>query len=226
MKGSVLRHRRRWKSSWDKYMRRIVFVGASGHGKVCAEIAELSGEYNEIIFLDDNPLERKCNRYDVVGSTNSFFQYINDKTDFFVSIGKAETRKDIQEKIVKAGGKIATLVHPKSVISFDVQMGEGTVIMAGAVINANTQIGKGCIINTSSSVDHDCVVGSYCHVAVGAHLCGDVKTVDNVWVGAGAMIIQGVRVTNACVIGAGATVIKDIDCEGTYIGVPARKKTI
>ena len=33
--------------------RRIVIVGASGHGKVIADIANKNG-YTEIVFLDDN----------------------------------------------------------------------------------------------------------------------------------------------------------------------------
>ena len=32
---------------------RLVIVGASGHGKVVADIAQLNG-YTDIVFLDDN----------------------------------------------------------------------------------------------------------------------------------------------------------------------------
>ena len=32
---------------------RLIIIGASGHGKVVADIAELSG-YKEIAFLDDD----------------------------------------------------------------------------------------------------------------------------------------------------------------------------
>ena len=34
-------------------MKKIVIIGASGHGKVVADIATLNG-YDEIFFLDDN----------------------------------------------------------------------------------------------------------------------------------------------------------------------------
>lgn len=34
-------------------MRKLVIIGASGHGKVIADIARKNG-YNEILFLDDN----------------------------------------------------------------------------------------------------------------------------------------------------------------------------
>ena len=82
---------------------RIVFIGAPGHGKVCAEIAKLVG-YKEILFLDDNRELKECARYAVVGILDDFERYLNDNTDFFVSIGNAESRKRIQEKITMAGG--------------------------------------------------------------------------------------------------------------------------
>lgn len=207
-------------------MKRIILIGASGHGKVCAEIAKLTNRYNEILFLDDNPLEKKCNGYDVVGTANNFYEYIRDDTEFFVSIGNAGIRKDLQERIVKAGGNIATLTHPNVVTSCDTQIGEGTVIMAGTVINTCSEIGKGCIINTASSVDHDCIIGDYCHIAVGAHICGTVNVGDMTWIGAGATVINNVFIASKTIIGAGAVVVKDIERKGKYLGIPARTKVV
>lgn len=205
-------------------MKRIVLVGASGHGKVCAGIAKLNG-YIDIRFLDDNPQIKKCSNYDVVGPSSDFYQYINDDTEFFVSIGDHKIRKKIQEMIEMAGGMMARLMHPKSVISESVSMGLGTVVMAGAIVNAETSIGKGCIINTASSVDHDCIIGDYCHIAVGAHVCGEVNVGNSSWIGAGATVSNNVNICGGCVIGAGAVVTKKIVESGTYIGVPAKKKS-
>lgn len=40
-------------------VKKLVIIGASGHGKVVADIAMLNG-YNEIVFLDDNPNTKNC----------------------------------------------------------------------------------------------------------------------------------------------------------------------
>ena len=61
------------------------------------------------------------------------------------------------ERLSKAGFTIPTIIHPFSYVSEISNIGEGTIIMAGAVVHVNAVIGKGCIINTSSSVDHDCI---------------------------------------------------------------------
>lgn len=204
--------------------KRLVLVGASGHGKVCAEIAMLSKKFSEILFLDDDSLVKKCGKYDVKGSSNDFAKYINEQTEFFVSIGNLVHRQRIQEMIDNSGGTVATLIHPSSVVSEESTIGKGSVVMAGAVINPETQIGKGAIINTQSSVDHDCIVGDWCHIAVGAHICGTVSIGSNCWIGAGAVVKNDVELCEDVLIGIGATVVTSINKSGTYIGVPARIK--
>lgn len=204
-------------------MKRLVFIGASGHGKVCAEIAELN-RYEDILFLDDDRQLKECSGHTVVGIEADFLKLVDDSVDFFVSIGNTDTRKRIQYEIVEAGGNIATLVHPESIIGKDVKIGAGSVVMAGAVINLGTTIGEGVIVNTLSSIDHDCMIGDYCHIAVGSHICGTVEVGCGCWIGAGATVSNNVNICDDCVVGTGAVVIKDIDVPGTYVGMPVIKK--
>lgn len=195
---------------------KLTIIGASGHGKVVAEIASLCG-YDEIEFLDDNESLDSCGSWSVVGKTDKALEANND---VFVAIGNGTIRKRIMERL--SGKQIPILVHPSAIVSNDVKIGDGTVVMAGAVINPGVTIGEGCIINTSSSVDHDCVIGDYVHVSVGAHLSGTVTVGDLTWIGAGATVSNNVSICGGCMIGAGAVVIKDIDIQGTYIGVPVK----
>lgn len=201
---------------------RMVFIGASGHGKVCAEVAELNG-YDEILFLDDDKRLNECIGYPIVGTVNEFQKYANYKSVFFISIGDGNIRGRIQEEIEWSNLSIATLVHPTSVVSRNSVIGTGTVIMAGSVINSGTKVEKGCIINTSSSIDHDVRIGSYSHIAVGAHICGTVRIGSKCWIGAGAIVKNNISICNDCIVGAGAVVVKDIKKAGTYIGMPARR---
>lgn len=204
-------------------MRRLILIGASGHGKVCAEIAELNG-YEDILFLDDDRTIKECDGHIVAGVEDDFEKFVDNFTAFFVSIGSGETRKRIQKRIIDAGGKIATLIHPESIVSKNVVIDTGVVVMAGAVINPGTEVGEGCIVNTASSIDHDCKIGDYSHIAVGSHICGTVNIGKNCWIGAGATVSNNVTICENCVIAAGAVVIKGIDIAGTYIGLPAREK--
>lgn len=197
-------------------LKKLIIIGASGHGKVIADIAIRNG-YEDIVFLDDDENVKECAGFPVIGKTREALQLDGDK---IVAIGNPKIRERIQEDI----SGIVTLIHPDAVISRRVEIGEGSVIMAGAVVNTDVVIGKGCIINTAASVDHDCMLGDFVHVSVGSHLSGTVNVGKRTWIGAGATVSNNVNICGDCMIGAGAVVIKDIDKPGTYIGVPAREK--
>ena len=201
-------------------MKQLVIIGASGHGKVIADIAKKNG-YEEILFLDDNDKLESCAGYPVVGKSEEVYGY---KCDVAIGIGNAKIRKRIQNELEKAGVSLPVFVHPSAAIADGVTIGVGTVVVAGAVINPGAQIGKGCIINTCASVDHDCVVGDYVHVSVGAHLAGTVVVGECTWIGIGAVVSNNLNVAANCMIGAGATVVGNIEEEGTYVGTPAKKK--
>ena len=199
-------------------MNRLIIVGASGHGKVVADIAKLSG-YRDIVFLDNNPEIKECAGYPVLGPDTM----VKDlEGDLFIAVGNAEIRRRLMDR--EAGRSFPVLIHPSAVIAEGVKIGDGTVVMAGTVVNPDTKIGKGCIVNTSSSIDHDCVVEDFSHIAVGAHLCGTVHVGKGTWIGAGATVSNNVDICGKCMIGAGAVVVKNIDMPGTYVGVPAKLK--
>ena len=199
-------------------MNKLIIIGASGHGKVVADIAKKCG-YTNIVFLDNNSGIKNCAGYPVLGPDTM----IKDlEGDVFVAIGNTGIRKKLMER--DEDRAFPVLCHPSAVIAEDVELGIGSVVMAGTVINPGTKIGRGCIINTSSSIDHDCVIGDYTHISVGAHLSGSVIVGDGTWIGAGATVSNNVNICGACMIGAGAVVIKDINEPETYVGVPARLK--
>lgn len=201
--------------------RRLIILGASGHGKVAADIAIRSG-YEEILFLDDNPEARECLGWPVVGRVSEAEGY---QGDFFVAIGNPTVRERIQNKLEGQGKNLASLIHPSAILGIGVTIGKGSILMAGVVVNPCAEIGKGCILNTAASVDHDCKVGDYVHVSVGAHIAGTVTIGAKTWIGVGAAVKNNVTIAQNCMIGAGATVVRSITEAGTYIGTPARKIT-
>lgn len=198
--------------------KRLVIVGASGHGKVVYDIACATNKYSEILFLDDNDRSASFGEK-YYGRVERLSELINN-CEIIVAIGNSKVREKIMNQYSNAD--FATLIHPNAVISPSTKIGKGTVVMAGAVVNADSIIGNGVILNTCSSVDHDCIVGDYSHVSVGAHLCGTVKTGVHNWIGAGATVINNIDICSDCYIGAGAVVVKNIETLGTYVGVPAR----
>ncbi len=201
--------------------KKLIIIGAGGHGKVCADIADKMGTYQEILFLDDGD-STECLGYPVVGKSCDIEKHINSAV-FFVAIGNAVVRRKMVEKIISLGGKIETLIHPNATVGKQVEIGEGSLLVAGAVINPSVRIGKGVIINTCASVDHDSVIGDYCHIAVGGRVSGTVRMGEYCFFGAGAIVKNNVDICAGCTIGAGAVIVKNVTEKGTYVGVPARK---
>jgi sugar O-acyltransferase (sialic acid O-acetyltransferase NeuD family) len=201
---------------------KLIIIGASGHGKVVADIAIKMNKWQSIAFLDDDESIKTSMVLEVIGKTTDAFTY-KDEADFFVAIGSNATREKIQEKLIDEGLNVVSLIHPSAVVGTDVEIGIGTAVMAGVVTNSSTRIGKGCIINTSSSLDHDNVIEDYVHISPGVNMAGTVKVGKGSWIGIGSVVSNNVNICSGCKVGAGAVVVKDITESGTYVGVPVRK---
>lgn len=201
---------------------KLLIIGASGHGKVVADIALKMNKWKSIAFLDDDESIEFSMGIEVIGKSIEAFRHIND-CEIFVAIGNNETREKIQGSLEAKGASIPFLVHPTAVIGRDVELASGAVFMAGVVINSSTKIGKGCIVNTGATIDHDNFLGDYVHLSPGVHLGGTVKIGRNTWLGIGSVVSNNLEITEGCIIGAGAVAVKDITEPGTYVGIPARR---
>ncbi len=201
---------------------KLIIIGASGHGKVVADIAIKMNKWQNIEFLDDDESIKTFMGLEVIGKTADVFIY-KDEADFFVAIGNNAVREKVQENLIEHGLNVVSLIHPRAVIGTDVEIGIGSVVMAGVVINSSSRIGKGCIINTSSSIDHDNIIEDYGHISPGINTAGTVKIGKGSWIGIGSVISNNINICSGCKVGAGAVVVKDITEPGTYVGVPVRK---
>ncbi|MEQ1545600.1 acetyltransferase [Methyloglobulus sp.] len=203
-------------------IRRLAILGASGHGKVVAEIAELCG-WDEIHFFDDNWPDVITNGpWNVLGDTNSLAKNSDAYNSAIVAIGNNSIRYDKSLYLIAQGFNLATLIHPLAIVSGYSEISAGSVVMAGAVINPFAKIGMATIINTSATVDHDCMIEYGVHVSPGVNIAGAVFVGALTWLGIGANIKQCVSIGRQVVVGAGSVVVNDISDGLTVVGVPAK----
>lgn len=199
--------------------RKVVVIGASGHGKVIADIILKSHDIL-VGFIDDGVAKDTIifDNYKVLGDTTM----VNEYKDclFIIGVGTNEIRKKIADKL-DVNYYIA--IHPNAIIASQVHIEEGTCVMAKTVINMDAHIGKHCIINTGSIVEHDCVLHDYVHVSPNATVCGGVEVGELTQIGASATIRNYKNITANTTIGMGAVVCDDINEEGVYVGIPAKK---
>lgn len=196
--------------------KKVVIIGAGGHGRVVSDIIEACG--NIVLgFLDDS----SSSNDKIIGKVSDAEKYCDGETELFVAIGNCTVRERIMNSLPKA--KWHTAIHPSAVISPSAVIGEGTCVMPNAVVNNSAVVGKGVIINTCASVDHDDKIGDFVHIACGVHIAGTVSIGKGCWIGIGSTISNNISLCDDLMVGAGTVVVKDITEKGTYIGVPARK---
>lgn len=202
-------------------MKHLALFGASGHGKVVAEIAELTGW--QVSFFDDAyPNIKQVEHWSVLGSSIDFEMRQEEFDGAFVAIGNNKVRLAKLNWLANMGIKLPTLIHPTASVSRYAQIAQSSVVMAMAVINPFAKIGRGGIINTAATIDHDCVLGDCVHISPGAQLAGAVSVGNCSWIGIGASVRQCVTIGSQVMVGAGAAVVSDIGDNLTVVGVPAR----
>lgn len=204
----------------------LAIVGASGHGKVIADIAEQLGftvkfyddAYPSKTHIEHWPIHGTCADLIALNTTNA------TPIDVVVAIGSNEIRQQKIKLLQQNNFNLITLIHPSAVISQYAAIAAGTVVFASAVINAFAKVGVGCIINTAAVVEHDCNIGDFTHICPNVALAGGVVVGTQSWVGIGSQVKQLVSIGDKCLIGAGSTVIKNIPDNVTAFGSPAVAK--
>jgi len=205
----------------------LVIFGASGHARVIADAARLTGKFQVTGFLDPElDAGSVVDGVRVLGGDERLPELLAEKSDcrFFIGIGENRIRQNLVSRIKNASQQVffASIIHPGSIISANATIGEGVFVAAGAAINPGTHIGNHAIVNTNATVEHDCLVEDYAFVGPGAILAGHVAVRRAAFVGAGATVIPNIEVGESAVVAAGAAVVRPVAAGMTVAGVPAR----
>jgi len=204
--------------------KKLAIVGASGHGKVVAEIAEQLG-FTVSFYDDAYPSKTHIEHWPINGTSVDLIAFKNVNNNVVVAIGNNEIRQQKIELFLQNSFNLITLIHPSAIVSKYATIDQGTVIFAGAIINAFSKVGVGCIINTAAIVEHDCMIDDFTHICPNTALAGGVIVGRQSWIGIGSNVKQLVTIGSNCLIGAGSTVVKNIPDDVTVFGSPAVCKT-
>ena len=199
----------------------FILLGYSGHSYVCIDVA-LQTDWKIKGYVTTK--ESLSNPYHLTYLGNEKDQSVSKQiqaSNYFIAIGDNKIR---QEVAFNLGLKnLINLIHPKSIVSKFVELGNGCLVNAAAVINPNTKIGEGVICNTASVIEHDCFVSDFTHIGPGAVVCGNVTIGECSFIGANAVIKNNIKIGKNCTIGAGSVVINDVADGEIVVGNPARK---
>lgn len=156
--------------------KKLLILGAGGHGKAVAEAAKLNKEWTHIAFIDDRwPQLKMVVDIPVVSDIKGLRDISSQYSVAIVAIGNNKTRLEWFNLLEAIDLSIVSIIHPSASVSLTAQIGKGTAVMALAVIGVDAKVGQGCIINAHSTVDHDVILDEFAHIGVGVHLAGGVR---------------------------------------------------
>jgi len=204
-------------------MGRLLIIGTGGQGKVVLDSAKYF--YDSITFMTNEKKSCGINDYPIIYKQDiALDKVLNSYDELIVAIGNNKARLKISLECESNGIKLATIIHPKAVVSDTALIGSGTVVFANAVINPSAKIGKACIINTGAIIEHDCILENGVHISSNVAMGGTVYIGKKTWVCVGSSIANNIKIGNNSVIGAGAVIIKDVPNKVLVAGVPAKIK--
>jgi sugar O-acyltransferase (sialic acid O-acetyltransferase NeuD family) len=193
----------------------MIVIGAGGLAKQIIDVIERFEKVEEVLFYDDvsvysdNP---KLYKYLIIQDVNVLHEYAKKSSNTLVlGIGKPSSRKLLYTFFTSRGLIFRNLIGNSALIgNYDIEIGEGTVILENVIIESSVKIGKGVLFNTGSKVFHDSIIGDFCELAPNSIISANCIVGNEVYIGANSIILQGVIIGDGVIIGAGKIIAENI----------------
>lgn len=205
----------------------MLIVGAKGFAKEVLEVLHQLDDLHELVFYDDvnsDIPDKLYNRFPVLKSLDQakdYFQSVDKR--FTIGIGNPVLRKKLLDTFSSLGGEITSTISPKASIGhFGNTVGDGSNIMTGSVLTNDIQIGEGTLINLNCTVGHDCIIGAFVEMSPGVHISGNCIVGDFSVLGTNATVLPKITIGKNVIVGAGSVVTKDLPDNCVAVGVPAK----
>ncbi|MFV2039803.1 MAG: NeuD/PglB/VioB family sugar acetyltransferase [Acidimicrobiales bacterium] len=211
--------------------KRIAIVGAGGFARevewLIRDINRAGPAYEFLGFVvsDLSKLGEHDSRDQVLGDYDWLDNSLGTADALAIGIGTPGARLKVGDELSDRfpGIEWPTLVHPSVILDFNSsEVGHGVLLCAGTIGTVNLRIGSFSMVNLACTLGHEAQLGRGCVLNPTVNVSGGVRMGDGVLVGTGAQILQYVSLGDKAVVGAGAVVTKDVEPEGTVVGVPAK----
>jgi len=167
----------------------VLILGAGGFARAVLDALWHVASLRPVGLLDDrHPEPGALGGLPVLGRLSQLNEFGSLARSAVIAVGNPIARAALFEQAHAAGFDLPPLVHPRAYLASDVEIGTGTVVMAGAIVGAATRLGQGCLINSGAVIDHDCQVGRFAHVGISASMGGGARMTDGSWLKQGQVL--------------------------------------
>lgn len=200
----------------------LAFYGAGAMGREFKYVADKTGQWTEMVFIDDHAAAESLLDCPVISFQAFRRRYRPEDTQFVITIGEPKFRREAFERMTEAGYHGARLIHPSAEICPDAELGEGAVIGLGVSVGSLAKIGNNFYAAKGASIGHDAVIGDHSRVGAGAFIGGHTVIGENAFIGSGALLKDRIRIGDYSVVAIGSAVFSDVAAGATVMGNPAR----
>lgn len=198
-----------------------VINGGGGHAAVVIDALRGSGARIEGAVDSIKPIGTEVlHGISVVGDEDMLGQLQAEGIKIaFVGVGGADDnlpRQKVFTNLKEKGFELPPVIHPEAYVGEGVEIGEGSLVLAGAVIGPRCRIGANVIINQGAQICHDSSIGDHSHLAPGALVAGYCKIGEHTVIGMAATILDHTCVGRNCLIHNGAAVVSGVP-DGTVL---------
>lgn len=222
--------------------KKLIIIGASGHGKVLLDIALKTG-YEVLGFLDDDKSKKTLAGYPVLGTTEQAWDYFNQSNN--LDFKGQELQSDAEGQKAKtyakaelycqnqcqAGENDNKFCRMDTGIWFVIGIGSNgirekidrlfenrpipwaTLVHPSAVLGTGVRLGEGTVVMANAVINPFASVGRHCIINTAAVVEHDNRIEDYVHISPGAILAGTVRVGESTHIGAGAVIRNNLNIE-------------
>ena len=208
--------------------RRLIIIGASGHGRVVADIAVLNG-YQDIVFLDGDSSLTSCAGYPVVGSDTMADEF---EGDLFIAIGDADIRERLMNRYRNNRSRNRNSEKHSHDYDYDYKHDHDReqehdhdhnhaydrehrnfpiLVHPKAVVAHDVRIGAGSVIMAGAVINPGARIGRGVIINTSSSIDHDCEIGDFVHIAVGAHLSGTVRVGDKTWIGTGVIVSNNVN---------------
>ncbi len=194
-----------------------------GSGKLAEQVAHMivqhfADQYEIKGFVDDfrEPGESVAFGGETIGglealAANNAFSPREVKAVFAIGYTNMPARFQAFQNAKKAGYDFLNLVHPKAYVEPTVQLGEGTVVLAGSVIDQYITLGPANYVHIGCKFGEQCTVGANNYFSAGSTLGGSVEIGDSNFFGINCTVVNDVSIGSGNFLNAAGLIYRNVE---------------
>lgn len=195
-------------------MNKVVIIGAGGLARELAEWCK--DEYKVVGFSGYET--------DVVGNFGVDILPLHTNTRYaLMAIGSPELKTKLYHQLSDRGFYFLHFIHPSSVVANTRTISQGAIVAPKCLISTDVFIGMCSYVNFMVGIGHDTIIEDFVQINPGAQIGGNAVIESGSLIGSGSTILHKVKIGKNAVVGSGSVCARNVECNTTVLGNPARK---